>query len=88
MKLDKFGIILWAGLIVMIGNPIFMINVADSAVIESKGELKDRCGVYDGVWEDGECKFDNEEDKAAYEDYICDDPDSYKVEEVAEICER
>ena len=72
----------------ILASPFFTMYKAESAVIESNEELKDRCGIYDGVWKNGECKFDNEDDKTAYEDYVCDDPESYKVEKVAEICER
>ena len=88
-KLDiTLVILLWAGLTMMIGSPIFTMYAVESAVIESNEELKERCEAYDGESKDGECKFDNEEDEAAYEDYVCDDPESYKVEKVAEICER
>ncbi len=35
------------------------------------------CPDYDGQWDDekGICKIEDEEEKAAYEDYICEEPE-------------
>lgn len=50
--------------------------------VKDKQDLKEACINHDEKWKNGECKFPNgnkgEEDKAAYEDYICDDPEDLK----------
>ena len=37
------------------------------------------CSDYDGKWDDEKeiCKIEDEEEKAAYEDYICEEPEDY-----------
>ncbi len=50
--------------------------------VKDKQDLKEACINHDEKWRNGECKFphDNkgEEDKAAYEDYVYDDPEDSK----------
>jgi len=74
-KLDITLVTLISGVFtIMIGAPLMD---AESR-IDSKEELKEVCGNEGGKWKDGECKFKNEEDKEAYEDYVCDEPEDTK----------
>lgn len=58
-------------------------SIAQDVFAEKKyNKDKKACSNYDGEWnkKKGKCEFDKDqaEDKAAYEDYICDDPKEAK----------
>jgi hypothetical protein len=61
---------------------MMIISLAILPIINIEGEKYNRpekaCPNYGGEWDDKReiCKIEDDEEKAAYEDYVCDDPDA------------
>ncbi|HEX2408212.1 MAG TPA: hypothetical protein VHJ38_13495 [Nitrososphaeraceae archaeon] len=46
--------------------------------VYAENKAKELCSEYDGEWDNGKCKIKDDEDKADYEDDLCDDPKDTK----------
>jgi hypothetical protein len=74
-KLDMAkGILLWTGLMMMIGSPIFIGISYQEDKDKKEQKLRDACGNNKDAWTYGECKF-SRENKVHEEDY-----DDHKAE--------
>lgn len=61
-----------------------MVTVAATTVslqthqVYAENKAKELCSEYDGEWNNGKCKIKDDEEKADYEDDLCDDPKDNK----------
>jgi hypothetical protein len=46
--------------------------------VYAENKAKELCSEYDGEWDNGKCIIKDDEDKADYEDDLCDDPKDTK----------
>lgn len=60
--------------------PVFMVMIVLAPIIlndvDAKKKYTNLCKVYDGISKHGKCFFADEDDRDAYLDRVCDDPDN------------
>jgi Na+/H+-translocating membrane pyrophosphatase len=71
----KVSILVIIMITLMIGV-IAISGTQQTAFAENKA--KEYCSDYGGEWDNGKCKIEDDEDKADYEDDVCDDAEDSK----------
>jgi len=59
-------------------------TLAQTHKVYAENKAKDLCAQYDGEWNNGKCKLENDKDEADYEDELCDN--AKDKEKYSEIC--
>ena len=69
--------------IIMTTMMISVIASSGTQTVFAENKAKEYCSDYGGEWNNGKCKIEDKEDKADYEDDVCDDPkDSKKYKKI------
>ena len=53
-------------------------TISQTHEVYAENKAKDLCSQYDGEWNNGKCKIENDDDKTDYEDELCDDAEDTK----------